>query len=60
MLIDAEVVEKTFFIGEDEEDPFIVKQVKVTTSHPEVFLDPDQVTDLIHKLESTLTEINGE
>lgn len=58
MLIEVEPVEKVFEI--DDDTPVVVKQVKITAEYPEVFLDPDQVIDLINHLEFALKEINGE
>ena len=58
-LITAEPVRKEFVINEDE-PPLIVNQVKINTAEPEIYLDPDQVIDLINHLEFSLREINGE
>ena len=58
-LITAEPVRKEFVINEDE-PPLIVNQVKINTVETEIYLDPDQVIDLINHLEFSLREINGE
>lgn len=54
----VEPVLKEFYLDGEDEPPTVIGQVKVVTLHGDQFLDPDQVINLIHDLESALVVIN--